>query len=137
MLSSSFRNISNAIDRAGEQMPFNRKSTIFSNQVAMDTKMMEISILLLENKIPGGPSHHAPDLDWHNLEHNRSFIADGAFLTAARKSMVSNITQLPIIVAQHTQKNRLGLPLYFPTYQTQVTTKTPEMAVYIGIKTII
>jgi hypothetical protein len=135
LLSNLIKNICDIILKENSKIPYIRKSTVFSNQVVMDTKMTEIFDLFLKNEI--FERCKEPYLDWHNLVQDRSFIANGAFLAAARRSMVSNINQPPIIVTRHAQKNRLGLPLYFPIHQARVATKTPEIIVYIGMKTMI
>jgi hypothetical protein len=52
------------------------------------------------------------NLDWHSSAPYYNGIG-GAFLIAARRAMASNISQPPLIVAQHTELNRLGLHSYY------------------------
>jgi hypothetical protein len=40
------------------------------------------------------------NFDWHSL-HREYNTTSGAFLMATRRAMVSNISQPPLIVAQH------------------------------------
>jgi hypothetical protein len=70
--------------------------------------------------------------DFHLIKQFHNDSKKGAFLIASRKAMTSNINQRPLVVAQHTQSNKLGLPLYYPIQQTETTNNKPRSIVYIG-----
>jgi hypothetical protein len=131
LLSNHLEKVLDFVDEINKKIPFIRKSIIFDNQAtSWDTDNSGIYGLLFEDEI-NQLYQEMGNLDWHSLNQGY-YGTTGAFLTAARRAMVSNISQSPLIVAQHTKQNKLGLPSYYPISQITISSNTPKFIVYIG-----
>jgi hypothetical protein len=130
LLSKHLKKVSDFVVDQNDKIPFIRKSTIFTDETIGSSYMKNICKLLLSDEIYQ-IYEKLENLDWHSLEIPND-IAVGAFLTAARRAMTSNISQLPLLVAQHTELNNIGLPSYYSINETTISSNTPDLIVYIG-----
>jgi hypothetical protein len=136
LLSNHLKKVSDLVDELNKSIPFIRKSIIFNDQaLSWNGDITDVFRLLLEDEI-----YHLyqekGNLDWHSLNQDYDSTA-GAFLTAARRAMASNISQPPLIVEQHTRRNNLDLPSYYTINQIRINRNTPKFIVYIGTVNIL
>jgi hypothetical protein len=129
LLSNHVKKASDLVDEFNKSIPFIRKSIIFNNEATDSMEYVFDSYrLLLEDEI-----YRMYDvmgnLDWHILKGSH---IGGAFLIAARRAMASNISQSPIIVAEHAKLNKLGFPSYYPINRPTISSDIPKFIVYFG-----
>jgi hypothetical protein len=131
LLSSHLKKASDFAVEQKNRIPFIRKSTIFRSRRINYGGIDNIYGLLLEDEIYQR-CEKLGNLDWHSLGRDDDMTV-GAFLTAARRAMASNIGQPPIVISQHIKRNKFDFPFYYPMTQKTISNYTPEIIVYIGI----
>lgn len=112
-------------------IPFHRKSVVFNRDY--QTKILKIFFQLLDCDIHDFYQKEN-SLAWNHLPEgiSETDLLGGAALLAARKAMISNINQPPVVITKHKKSNNIGLPLYFPLYQAKKNCNRLKHIVYIG-----
>lgn len=136
-LSTPLKKVLEDIIQQLNNIPFNRKSIIFSGTFNgrndFENRLSMIFMYLLKD----ATFEFYKEVDkttWHIFSKQLldSHEIDGAVLFAVRKAMVANIYLPPVIIYKYYMLNNLGFPLYFPIRRLAKGSIPPELIVYIG-----